>query len=346
MLVTAYREFQGVTNDLINSTRKSVQLEVIQSMDLYSKKAMIRTIKDTFKFNKDELLFLADVFYTIQYYHTQSKSQDTINLADFKTLLSNICHWAVDSIDNDDTRQFPTTSKPGNYFMDLIFTRIFDLDGDGKINFADILKGLSQLIHSSGCLQLFFDLHDSDRDGKLSKEDTILFSETMLFLLRKLEGDFHLGSISSFLNRAFMIPMTSVKDVGSLQGTWKLNFSTFQELIIADDFLVEYLATFPSTFHLSDTRSGVYTTVKQPMFEVTDSIISKGFSWASSRAAGIVGASKKPVQTISEEKSHPEMSPSSSPEKLAVVEDLGLDEKELLEQVDDLLRNAGLEEME
>lgn len=40
LMLTAYREFQSVTNDMIVTLRKTVQLEVIQSMDLYSKKSM------------------------------------------------------------------------------------------------------------------------------------------------------------------------------------------------------------------------------------------------------------------------------------------------------------------
>ncbi|KAJ3364234.1 hypothetical protein HDU91_002667, partial [Kappamyces sp. JEL0680] len=207
LMLTAYREFQNVTLDLIVSLRKSMQLEVIQSMDLYAKRSMIRSLKHTYKFTKDELLFLADVFYTIQYYRAQRKSQDSINEADFKVLISNMCHWAVDTIDNDDSRSFPTNSKPGNHFLHLLFTQIFDTNEDGWINFADILKGLTQLIHTAGFLQLFFNLHDSDKDGRLSKEDTILLSETFLFLFRKLEGDAPLGAVSSFLNRAFMVPI-------------------------------------------------------------------------------------------------------------------------------------------
>ena len=135
-------------------------------------------------------------------------------------------------------------------------------------------------MHSTGTLQLFFALHDKNQDGNLTREETISLSETFLFLFRKLEGDAPLGAVSSFLNRAFMVP---VKEKGSLEqkSEWHLSMSTFQEVIVADDFLVEFLASFKSTFILHDVKSGVYTNVKAPpVLEISESILSDGLKWA------------------------------------------------------------------
>lgn len=284
LMLTAYREFQNVTFDLIEGFRKELHLQVIQSMDSYAKKSMIRTLKNTYSFSKDELLFLADAFFTIQFYRGDDrKNKGFITETEFKTFMSNVATWAVDSVDNDDSRQFPTTSKPGNHFLSLLFSKIFDSNGDGFIDFADVIRGLSQLMQSKSTLQLFFSVHDANQDGKLTKEETISLSETFLFLFRKLEGDAPLGAVSSFLNRAFMVP---VKAQDGLEGNseWSLSMDTFQEVIVADDFLVEFLASFKSTFILHDVKSGVYTTVKAPpVFEMSDSLLSGGLKWATSR---------------------------------------------------------------
>ncbi len=209
------------------------------------------------------------------------------------------------------------------------------------MNFSDILKGLSQLIHTSGCLQLFFSLHDSDGDGRLTKQDTITLSETFLFLFRKLEGDAPLGSVSSFLNRAFMVP---VKDES--QTDWYLDFSTYQEMIMADDFLVEYLATFPSTFVLLDIKSGVYTTMKvTAVREIADSLFGGGFRWVSEKWTGVNGKNGKAAATTTTSPGVEEKAVER--EKVQTDKDL-LDEGSLLTLlfiVDDLLRDAGLEEM-
>jgi hypothetical protein len=322
LMLTAYSEFQNITNELIVNHRKSIQLDVIQSMDLYAKKAVIRQLKNSYKFSKEELLFLCDVFYTIQYYHLTRKSRDKIDQNDFFTLLANVCSWATDSVEGDDPRSLPTTSKPGIHFLELLFKKIFDSNNDGWIDFQDIVRGLSQLIHSAGAMKLFYDMHSTQPNGSLSKEDTIQFSETMLFLFRKLDGDAPLGAVSSFLNSAFMIPLN--KNDGTASEKFELDYATFQELIMADTFLVEYLATFPSTFVLMDTKSGVYTYVKPPQVqEITESFLSGGLKWASEKMTGI---SKKPSTVALDEKANEKLS------SMNKITEENIDDKALLDE--------------
>ena len=365
-MLTAYREFQNVTFDLIEGFRKELRVEVIQSMDLYSKKSMIRSLKNTYKFAKDELLYLADAFFTIQFYRggNGQGNQGFINESEFKTFMSHVASWAVDSIDNDDSRTFPTTSKPGNFFLSLLFTRVFDTKGNGYIDFADIIRGLSQLIHTSGSLQLFFTLHDSDQDGKLTKEETISLSETFLFLFRKLEGDAPLGAVSSFLNRAFMVPVKSEEEEEVKRAEWHLNMNTFQEVIVADDFLVEYLATFPSTFILNDLKSGVYTTVLTPapvLEMVSESLFAGGLKWATTRFTATTSASQtsaKKDEATSQKSEKSEagtaettantiVTPKDTSEERLKEQQIELDDDHaLLAEVDDLLKEAGVEDFD
>lgn len=199
--------------------------------------------------------------------------------------MSNVADWAVDTVDNDDSRQFPTTSASGNKFLTLLFEKIFDVNKDGWITFAEILTGLTQMVHSAASLRLFFLLHLSRVDGELSKEDTIVFSETLLFMFRKMEGDLALGAVSAFLNRAFLIPAKQAEDGTPLE--WSISFEIFQALIMTDDILVEFFVTFPSTLVLLNSKSGVYTTVKAPVLEIADSIMTGGFKWASRFTGGM-----------------------------------------------------------
>ncbi|KAJ3276647.1 hypothetical protein HDV01_004180 [Terramyces sp. JEL0728] len=281
LMLCAYKEFQNVTTDLIVSLRKSIQLEVIQSMDLYSKKSTIRQLKTTYKFSKDELLYVCDAFSTIQYYNNSKKAQDKISTNEFNKFMSHICNWAVDTEEDDDTRQFATTSVQGAFFLSLLFKRVFDKNGDGLVDLQDIVTGLSDIMHSGGTLQMFFTLHDSDQDGKLTREDTIQLSESLLFLFRKMQGDAPLSSVSALLNRAF----------ASKPGdSFALTFADFQELVISDEFLVEYFATFNSTFVLNETKSGVYTNVKTvPAREITESIFTGSIKWATGLGDKMVG---------------------------------------------------------
>ncbi|KAJ3314442.1 hypothetical protein HDV04_000424 [Boothiomyces sp. JEL0838] len=342
LMLCAYKEFQNVTTDLIVSHRKSIQLEVIQSMDLYAKKSTIRQLKSTYKFSKDELLYVYDAFSTIQYYNNSKKAQDKISLGEFNKFMSHICNWAVDNVEGDDTRQFATTSVQGLFFLSLLFKRVFDKNGDGLIDLQDVVTGLSEIMHSGGTLQMFFTLHDSDQDGKLTREDTIHLSESLLFLFRNMQGDAPLSSVSALLNRAF----TSKQEEPFL-----LTFTDFQELVIPDAFLVEYFATFNSTFVLNETKSGVYTNVKtMPVREITESIFSGGIKWATGLGDKMVG------KKAGSEKVLPDESPEAVPSVKAAdqpTEAEHMDDKALLDEgniqltlVDDLLRESGFGELD
>jgi hypothetical protein len=272
LMLTAYKEFQAVSSDMIFTLRKSIQLEVIHSMDLYSKKAIIRNLKDTYKFKKEELMFMCDSFYNVQYYHFDRKSKDKIDVVDFCQLMANICDWACDSLEGDDPRALPTTLEPGIYFLKLLCSKVFDVNNEGWMNFQVIITGLSQIVHSAGSVALFFRLHDSDGDGFLTKEDTIKLGESLLFLFRKLKGDACLNSVSSFLRRAFE---------NEAKEPVKISQTDLLELLMVDEFLVEYFATFPGTFVLKDIKVWLFTTnIKTPQVrEIADSIYSGGMKW-------------------------------------------------------------------
>jgi Ca2+-binding EF-hand superfamily protein len=315
LMLTAYKEFQAVDAELIINHRKSVQLEVIQSMDLYAKKGIIRALKNTYKFSSEELLFLCDLFYGVQYYQYDRKSREKINFEDFQKILTQMCDWATDGMEGEYTKATQTSQATGIRFMKRIYTTLFDKSNTGWIDFQTLIDGLSTVIHSSGTGQLFFQLHDFDNDGFLSKEECICFSESLLFLFRKLKGDSPLSSVSSFLNRSF-----AKEEPGK---PISISYTDLMGILTVDEFLVEYLATFPATFVLKDVKIGVFTTVtsKTPhVKEIADAIFVK---------------SKKFLESIH----HPaNMSPEENPQ---IDEDALLKEGNILHEflVDELLND-------
>ncbi|KAJ3007930.1 hypothetical protein HKX48_008865 [Thoreauomyces humboldtii] len=223
LILTAYREFQSVSHESIVDLRKSLQLKVVHGLDLYAKRSVIRNLNHTSRFNKVELLFLCDAFFSVQYYgrgESQKKSTDRMTYDHFALFLGRLAGWADVKSDMDEQRsRLGTTGdesslppKPivGSSLLRRFFDKCFDTDGDGLITFQDLISGLGHLIHDDMMtrMNLFFALHDADKDDTLVKEEIIQFSESMLFLLRHEEGDKHLGAISGFLNRAFMLNKT------------------------------------------------------------------------------------------------------------------------------------------
>ncbi|KAK5669330.1 GTPase activating protein (GAP) [Batrachochytrium dendrobatidis] len=321
LMLTAYREFQNVTNDMVVDLRKTHQLKVIQNMDMYAKRSVVRNLTSTSKFSKDELLFLCDQFYTAQFYEARSAKlhPDRLDFPQFKRLISKIAMWANTDSDQDDqlARNGNDSSKKsvvGSDFIERLFAKVFDTNADGLVDLQDIVSGLAKLIHSSPgtWLEIIFDTHDGDSDGLLTREETIHVSETLLFLTRQLSGDEHLGSVSSFLNRSFAAgeaentsgtDLNTVIDVSKKQPvseTFSLKKSTLAAVVSEDKFLKFLIdETLSTQFMLYNTSTGVKQKVlaPPPMQEISESLWSGGFKWASGKMAG----KKEPVGVVETE---------------------------------------------
>lgn len=292
LIVTAYSEFRNVTNEVIVDMRKSQSLKSIQKMDLYAKRSAVRNVRFYGKFNKDELLYICDQFYSVQFYSKASRMCDRINCEDFSALLGIITPWAnlkAHHCEENINSENPIQPIIGTVFIENLFKRVFDKNNDGFVDLQDVIKGLSQLAHSdtTGVLSAVFSAHDGNQDGYLNRDETIQLSETFLFLLRNNENEKKLGSLSSFLNRAFMMNLTAQSETSPDE--YVLSFDNFKELISADDYLLNYFSfEFPKTFFLADTNTGMQQKIyTPPMRDITDSLITGGMKWATGKLGGV-----------------------------------------------------------
>ncbi|RKO87204.1 rab-GTPase-TBC domain-containing protein, partial [Blyttiomyces helicus] len=285
LILTAYREFQTVTHEMIVDLRKTHQLKVVHGLDTYAKRSVIRNLTSTAKFSKDELLFLCDQFFSVQFYKQKDaakKSSDRMDVRHFRTFLGRVAPWAnVDKdVEEQQARLGPLAPpKPivGSLFMEKLFSRVFDRNGDGVVDFQDIVTGMGTLIHADvmATLNTFFELHDGNSDGQLGREETIQLSESLLFLLRREEGDRYLGSVSGLLNRAFAL------NAEALAAAFRISISTFRELVLGDEFLASYFETgFISTFVLHETKETVQTSALVGSREIMESLWAGGMKWA------------------------------------------------------------------
>ncbi|KAI8851589.1 hypothetical protein BC829DRAFT_386413 [Chytridium lagenaria] len=210
LMLTAYREFQV-----------SLRLKVVQGLDTYAKRSVIHGSQTQKNKNGDRMEFLH-----------------------FAQYLGKLTRWADVSRDREDQQSrlgMDAAVKPvvGSALLNKLFT-LFDKNRDSFVDFSDIVKGFSQLIHTDFMtrITLFFDLHDSDKDGFLNKEELIQFSESLLFLLRREGGDKFLNSVSTILQRAFELASRNDESTAGDKGmdSMQIAVSTFRELILGDDF--------------------------------------------------------------------------------------------------------------
>ncbi|KAJ3236871.1 hypothetical protein HDU77_011732 [Chytriomyces hyalinus] len=294
-MLVAYREFQMISNDSIADIRKSLQLKVIQGLDMYAKRSVIRNLNFNPKFNKDELLFLCDQYHSVLYYHRHGKRKGTarLNFENFVPFLTRLTPWGrfdltLEGEDEDvlSGRSTPTSKllptvgtancqklpAVGVHFLNCLFDHLFDLNHNSMIEFSDIVSSLLKLIHCDlmDHIGLFFTLHDEDRDGLLNKEGIVQFTESLFFLLRKEDGDKYLNSMISAAAASGEIP--PLLDGGdSREQPLMLPIAVFRELILGDPFFVEYFDTgFRATFALQEIK----------IQEMMDSIWQGRVSWA------------------------------------------------------------------
>jgi hypothetical protein len=120
LLVVAFREFNVITEETIQSERKRFRAIIADEIEMFSKRAAVRNLKFTGRFNKEQVTTIYDKFFAAVSSPlvmsgnpspkatppvTPGSAQDSagrletrIDLKTFKLLLSDICSWARDEI--------------------------------------------------------------------------------------------------------------------------------------------------------------------------------------------------------------------------------------------------------
>ncbi|KAF9985443.1 hypothetical protein BGZ65_010830, partial [Modicella reniformis] len=229
LMLVAYKEFASVTPALIAELRRNHQLKVVHNIGSFTKRSQLRNINPG-KFSKDEMSAIYDRYYSALFYgrpqtrgSNKQESARGLDSATFVSFLGSIARWALvedDQAENDVTngsrqhRRRGSTSTTatarerrrivGRHFISRLFER-FDLNASGLLTLQEITTGLDDIIHGDlmTCMQFFFDMHDLNKDGTLSRDEILGMSESLLFIFRFDDGDEYLGAISSFIRNAF-----------------------------------------------------------------------------------------------------------------------------------------------
>ncbi|KAF9299381.1 hypothetical protein BGZ74_008933 [Mortierella antarctica] len=232
LMLVAYKEFESVTPELVAELRRNHQLKVVHNISSFTKRSQLRNIAPG-KFSKDEMGVIYDRFYSALFYGRSSQRGNgkqgearALDATTFASFLGNIARWAQvedDQMDHDDNNAGPgspnhrrrgstsTTSTAlehrrvvGKHFISRLFER-FDDNGTGLLSLQEVTNGLGDIIHGDLMtrMQLFFDMHDLNKDGTLSRDEILGMSESLLFIFRFDDSDSYLGAVSNFIRNAF-----------------------------------------------------------------------------------------------------------------------------------------------
>ncbi|KAG2011298.1 GTPase activating protein [Coprinopsis cinerea AmutBmut pab1-1] len=249
LLLVSFREFSVITDETIQSERRRYRSEIIHSIESFSKRSAIRNLKSFGRFSKEQVGFIYDALYKAMCLvppppaaappptlfttgeGNEAKPETRIELRTFRQFLSEIATWARDE------------KIVMNGFQDLVS----GLDG---VMFNDLMENI----------EWFFNLHDKNKDGYLTKDEVLTLSESLLFIFRFEVGDAYLGAVSRFMSNAFeygdaLLPRPEnwdSDDAPHIESNQPyLNLATFRMVVLADEVLESFFETdFSGSFKL------------------------------------------------------------------------------------------------
>ncbi|KAK1224681.1 hypothetical protein PQX77_012427 [Marasmius sp. AFHP31] len=293
LLLVSFREFSVITDDMIHSERRRFRGEIIQSIESFSKRSAVRNLKTLGRFGKEQAGLVYDKLYGAMCVVPPPKVQlggvgkeeggvgggveeetlvttadgsvgdggrpeTRIGLKTFKVFLSEIATWARDErIIRNGFQQRIDRTVAEHEFIDRLFY-FWDVSCRGALSFQDLISGLDGVMFNDLMenIEWFFNLHDKNKDGHLTKDEVLTVSETFLFIFRYEIGDAYLGAVSRFMSNAFeygdalLPPSTEMGPDGELlsppplpSNQPYLNLATFRMVVLADEVLESFFET-------------------------------------------------------------------------------------------------------
>ncbi|KAJ7777142.1 rab-GTPase-TBC domain-containing protein [Mycena metata] len=281
LLLVSFREFSVITDDLIHSERRRFRSEIIHSIESFAKRGAVRNLRSLGRFSKEQAGLVYDALYKAMCLvppppdqppppslvptgdrtgEAEEKPETRIELRTFQFFLSEIATWARDEriVSNGFQRRVDREIAEHEFIDRLFF--FWDTSCRGALSFQDLISGLDGVMFNDLMenIEWFFNLHDKNKDGFLTKDEVLTLSETFLFIFRYEVGDAYLGAVSRFMTNAFeygdaLLPPPDEKPELNEQGGETppsiptnqpyLNLATFRMVVLADEVLESFFET-------------------------------------------------------------------------------------------------------
>ncbi|KAF7289041.1 hypothetical protein HMN09_01352300 [Mycena chlorophos] len=286
LLLVSFREFSVITDEMIQSERRRFRSEIIHSIESFSKRSAIRNLRTLGRFSKEQAGLVYDALYKAMCMvppppelgqpvtpvpalvstddgavaGAEEKPETRIGLRTFQYFLSEIATWARDEriVSNGLMRRIDREVAEHEFIDRLFF--FWDTSCRGALSFQDLVSGLDGVMFNDLMenIEWFFNMHDKNKDGFLTKDEVLTLSETFLFIFRYEVGDAYLGAVSRFMTNAFeygdaLLPPSDEEPIKNEQGGETppagptnqpyLNLATFRMVVLADEVLESFFET-------------------------------------------------------------------------------------------------------
>ncbi|KAI0700129.1 TBC-domain-containing protein [Cerioporus squamosus] len=282
LLLVSFREFAVITDDTIFNERRKYRSEIVHSIESFSKRSAIRNLRTLERFTKEQAGLIYDALFKAICLEpppavslpppsllttrdqAEERPETRIGLKTFKVFLSEICTWArTEKIVTNGFQQRVDREIADHELIDRLFF-FWDTSYRGALSFQDLVSGLDGVMFNDLMenIEWFFNLHDKNKDGYLTKDDVLtLSSRSWSFIFRHEVGDAYLGAVSRFMSNAFeygdtLLPRPEGADPDSEAPPIEsnqpyINLATFRMVVLADEILESFFETdFSATFRL------------------------------------------------------------------------------------------------
>ncbi|WVW78360.1 hypothetical protein I302_100314 [Kwoniella bestiolae CBS 10118] len=313
LLVVAFREFNVITDETITAERKRLRAIISDEIEKFSKRAAVRNLKNIGKFSKDQIGIIYDHYFSaicspeagpstysgnaqplsgdqfdqprIQV-DAQGRVETRIDHRTFRVFISQIATWAREETVTTNAFIQRTDRRVADHeLIDRLFFA-WDSQDQGTLALQDVVLGLNRVMTAGlmESIEWFFELHDKDKDGFLTKDEVIQLSESLLFIFRNEPGDIYLAAVSKFILNAYefgdatapegsvdeRIPIDGDKETASgarersnssagPHNLPYLNLATFRMVVLADELLENFFANdLTASFQLEQTGDEDY----------------------------------------------------------------------------------------
>ncbi|WRT64714.1 uncharacterized protein IL334_001648 [Kwoniella shivajii] len=311
LLVVAFREFNVITDDTITAERRRLRAIISDEIEKFSKRAAVRNLKNIGRFNKEQIGIIYDHYFSaicspeagpstytgnalpgdqfdqprIQV-DAQGRVETRIDHRTFRVFLSQLATWAREETVTTNAFIQRTDRRVADHeLIDRLFFA-WDSQNQGTLSLQDVVLGLDRVMTAGlmESIEWFFELHDKDKDGYLTKDEVIQLSESLLFIFRNEPGDIYLAAVSKFILNAYdfgdaTAPEGSVDEKVPINGDKEtasgarersnssagphnlpyLNLATFRMVVLADELLENFFASdLTASFQLEQTGDEDY----------------------------------------------------------------------------------------
>ncbi|RCI03018.1 hypothetical protein CU098_009655, partial [Rhizopus stolonifer] len=244
LLLVAYREFSGITDEAVRELRQTHQLKVVAGIESFTKRSAVRNIANTGGLDKEELGVVYDKFQNALYYHQNEHTG--MNMDTFEIFIGSLVSWAKTNAE-DQQPDMKRQLKVAKNFICQLFKQ-FDTQEKQSVSLQDMVIGVGAIVKGdlNSQLELFFKLHDVDKDNFLDNDEILQLSETLLWIFRRTNDEEHLNSVSTFLQNAF--EYSESKDNNKY-----LSLASLRMIVLADETLENFFDHgFSQSFQLTE----------------------------------------------------------------------------------------------